>query len=89
MSPSDDFRRDLEAGADLEDLLRLAETLERERPVPAAAFRGALRRRVLGGAPGPARPARLRVLVGAYGGSGVALLLVAAAGLAGAGPFAS
>lgn len=73
-----------------EGVARLAERLERERPVPRAAFRGELSRRLFG-SPGRARPRpeSLRSLVLAYSGSGFVLLLVAALGLAGAGPFAA
>ncbi len=39
MSGGRDIRADLEPGA-AEELVRLAERLERERPVPSAAFRG-------------------------------------------------
>jgi hypothetical protein len=69
---------------------RLADRLERDRPVPRAAFRGELRRRLFG-TPGERqwRPANLRLHVVAYSSSGVLLLLVAAFGLAGAGPYAA
>jgi hypothetical protein len=92
MTSSEDIRRELAGTADpaeLDGLVRLAERLEDTRPTPSAAFRGDLRRRLLARAPMAGRPARLRLLVAAYGGSGVALLMVAAVGLAGAGPFAS
>jgi hypothetical protein len=63
--------------------------LETERPVPAAAFRGELRRHLLSRGPAAAGPAprRLRVLITTYAGSGLALLAVATLGLAGVGPF--
>ena len=70
------------------ELAAMTSRLEAERPVPSAAFRGELRRRLLGSATGVAVPRRLRLLVAAYGGSGMALLAVAALGLVGAGPFA-
>jgi hypothetical protein len=72
------------------DLRPLVERLEAERPVPDAAFRGELRRRLLGRAvgPGPA-PARLRLLVTAYAGAGSLLLVLAAVGVAGVGPLAA
>jgi len=74
-----------------EELAAIAERLERERPVPAATFRGELRRSLQRG---PRRepalpPARARILVAAYGGCGTVLLAVAAIGVAGAGPFAT
>jgi hypothetical protein len=64
--------------------------LERERPIPHAAFRGDLRRRLLQRPDGRrAAPAALRRQIFAYAGSGAALLAVAVAGVAGAGPFAA
>ena len=70
------------------DLISVAERLETERPVPRAAFRGELRRHLVAGmAKHRARPARLRLLINAWAGSGSALLAFAAAGLAGIGPF--
>ncbi len=81
-----DIRSDLEPGAPPE-LVELAQRLERERPVPSAAFRGDLRRRLLTGGAAHARPARLRVLIAGYAGAGTALLLVAAASALGLGPL--
>jgi hypothetical protein len=57
----------------------LARRLPAERPTPRAAWRGELRRSIVAGATPPARPARLRLLVAAYGASGLALLSTAAA----------
>jgi hypothetical protein len=68
----------------------IAERLERERPVPRPAFRGALRRHLMGER--RARqfmPARPRLLVGAYAGSGTLLMAIAAVGLLGVGPLAA
>ena len=60
-----------------------------ERPAPRPAFRGALRRRLVSmSVAGLGRPARLRLLIAAYAGTGVALLLVAIAGTLSVGPFA-
>ncbi len=69
---------------------RLAERLERERPVPRPAFRGALKRHLVG-SPRARQlvPGRPRLLVGAYAGSGALLLAIAAIGLAGVGPLAA
>lgn len=68
----------------------LATRLESERPVPHPAFRGELRRHLLALADRRrSAPARLRLAITAYAGSGAALLAVAAAGLAGIGPFAA
>jgi hypothetical protein len=69
------------------DERELEARLRAERPLPSAAFRGDLRRALLD-SPHASRPRRLRLLVTAYAGSGLALLLVAAVGLAGAGPLA-
>jgi hypothetical protein len=93
MSGAQDIRRDLEPGMDPGEaaaLVELGERLQSARPVPAAAFRGELRRRLLGGAgrPGPA-PARVRLWIAANGAAGAALLLVAAASVAGLGPLAA
>ena len=88
----DELRRELteEVGPEeAEALVRVAETLYDKRPVPRAAFRGDLRRRLVSSpAPRPA-PARLRLLIAASGASGAALLLVAALSVAGTGPLAA
>jgi hypothetical protein len=86
MSPGRDIRADLEPGIP-EELIRLAERLERERPVPSAAFRGALRRRLLTGKTSHRRPARLRLLITGYATAGFALLIVGAASAGGIGPL--
>jgi hypothetical protein len=68
----------------------ITERLEAERPVPRAAFRGEARRALLAAARRrPAAPQRLRLMIAAYASSGLALLAIAAVGLAGAGPFAA
>ena len=71
------------------DLAELEVRLEVERPVPRAAFRGELRRRLA--AQGASRPVtrRLRLLIAACAGSGAVLLAIAAVGVAGVGPFAA
>jgi hypothetical protein len=81
MNPSEDDSRDLDP---------IVERLERERPVPRAAFRGELRRRLVS-RPDARRlwPARPRLLVGVYLSSGTLLLAIAAIGLAGLGPLAA
>jgi hypothetical protein len=86
MIPGRDIRDDLEPGAP-EDLIRLAHRLEDERPVPTAAFRGELRRRLLAAESSPSRPARLRLLITSYASAGFALLAVGAASAAGLGPL--
>ncbi|MDX6636625.1 MAG: hypothetical protein QOJ01_136 [Solirubrobacterales bacterium] len=70
-------------------LVELAERLEAERPLPAPGFRGELRRRLVDrhARRAPIARARARLLVAAYGGSGALLLVIAAAGVAGIGPF--
>jgi hypothetical protein len=88
MTRRDDIRAELGTDAP-EELVRLSERLDAERPVPSAAFRGRLRRDLLlAGAP-RARPARLRLLIAAYASSGLALLVIGAASAAGVGPLAA
>lgn len=73
-----------------EDLTGIERHLEANRPVPSAAFRGALRRHLLlGSGAVETAPRHLRLLIATYAGSGLTLLLVAAAGVSGAGPLAS
>jgi hypothetical protein len=89
-----DLRGDLEPGVpddEVRALQAVADRLESERPVPAAGFRASVRRRLIeqGGASVTPRPARLRVAILGYAGSGALLLLVAAVGLVGVGPFAA
>ena len=76
---------------DDDNLDPIVERLERERPVPHPAFRGALRRHLLGEPRARQRllPARPRLLVGAYAGSGTLLMAIAAVGLLGVGPLAA
>jgi hypothetical protein len=92
MSPrrSPDFPPDPALEAKEHDkLARLARRLERERPLPRPAFRGALGRK-LARELEPHRPAprRLRRLIGAYAGSGLLLLALPVLGAVGAGPLA-
>ena len=86
MNAKRDIRLDLDAQAPGE-LILLAERLEHERPVPSAAFRGELRRRLLAGDISRSRPARLRLLIAGYAGTGSLLLLAGAASAAGIGPL--
>jgi hypothetical protein len=72
------------------ELVHIARRLEEERPVPRAGFRAELRSKLL--ATGRERAwagGRLRLRIAAYAGSGVALLAIAAVGVAGAGPLAA
>ncbi len=84
MNGERDIRLDLEPGTP-DELIALAARLQRERPVPSAGFRGQLRRRLIGGQ--ISRPARLRLLIAGYAGSGSLLLLAGAASAAGVGPL--
>jgi hypothetical protein len=89
MSERRDIRADLEPDA-APELVQLAERLLDERPVPAAAFRGDLRRRLLAGdLRHGSRPSRLRVLIAGWAGGGMFLLLAGAASVAGLGPLAA
>jgi hypothetical protein len=59
--------------------LRLAELLDRDRPMPAAGFRGALGRRLAALDPGwGPRPARLGQIAAAYLMAGLVMIGVAA-----------
>jgi hypothetical protein len=86
MTDDRDLRDGLEPDAQ-DDLVRLAERLRAGRPVPASAFRGRLRRDLLARRTRHPRPPRLRALITAYAGGGVALLVVGALSAAGAGPL--
>jgi hypothetical protein len=89
--PTPDDRHDdsLEAIDAAEE--RTVARLYAERPVPAPAFRGELRRRLVSGSNTGARTwfgdFSARALVASYLGAGLIMLAVAAAGLVGAGPF--
>jgi hypothetical protein len=92
MTRPEDIRGDLAPGMDPEEadeLARVAERLRTERPVPAAAFRGKLRRLLLVEAAVPLLGRRLHLAVAGYVASGTALLALAAIGVLGAGPLAS
>jgi len=86
MTPDRDIRRDLTPDAP-DELVALAVRLQRERPVPAPAFRGDLRRRLLAGQSTRSAPARVRVLILGYAGSGLVLLAAGAASVLGIGPL--
>jgi len=72
-------------GPERDALLELSDRLTRSRPVPSAAFRGELRRMVVGHRP---PPSALRLRIAACLVTGTALLLVAALGVTGSGPLA-
>jgi hypothetical protein len=73
-----------------DDIVRLSERLEADRPIPSPGFRGNLRRRLLGTSHQPsAATARFRLWAVSYTAAGTLCLVVTAIGLAGVGPFAS
>ncbi len=75
-------------GEEAAELMRLAERLQHERPLPAAAFRGALGRHLATRAGAqPQRPRRLGALIAGFAGSGTLLLVLGALGAAGTGPL--
>jgi hypothetical protein len=65
----------------------VARLLESSRPVPRAAFRGALRRRIVNESRHRSST-RVQRHIAAYAGSGALMLAIAIAGLAGTGPLA-
>jgi hypothetical protein len=87
---AEEFEADLDP--DLQDkereaLRAVAVRLADERPTPAPQLRSTIRSRLLGD---PERaPSHIGSLIFGYATSGVVLLLIAAAGLAGLGPFAT
>lgn len=83
-----DLSSDLEP-SDAHDLLATGDTLRRERPVPAAAYRGDLRRRLLVDRRLAGRPQRLWLAIAGSMAAGSGFLAIAAIGLAGSGPFAA
>jgi hypothetical protein len=70
------------------ELFAFAARLSEQRPVPAPAFRGSVRRR-LEAQPALWRPRRLRVAIAGFMTSGAGLMLVAVASVAGSGPLAA
>jgi hypothetical protein len=80
------IRDDLEPGAP-EDLVRLAERLQQERPLPSPTFRGQLRRRLEARSHRALTPARARTLIAGYASAGTLLLLIGAISAAGGGPL--
>jgi len=95
MTPADpdQIRRDLspelEPG-EAERMVAVGMRLADARPLPEPNFRGELRRRLAGAqAGGAVAPRRVRALAASYALSGLLLLAVAVAGVAGGGPFAA
>ncbi len=86
MSNFNGIRDDLGPDA-TDDIVSLAERLHDARPVPSAAFRGELGRRLASQPPRLAL-SRLRLLIATYAASGLVLLVLGAVGAAGHGPFA-
>jgi hypothetical protein len=70
-----------------EDLLELAVELTDRRPIPSPGVRSAIRSRLL--ARDSSSTSRVGALIFGYASSGTLLLIVAAAGLVGFGPFAN
>ena len=73
-----------------QELNELADRLIADRPVPRPGFRAELKAHLheLERTRRPEwRPQRLRLMIGAYAGSGLVLLVVAALGVAGTGPL--
>lgn len=85
MTPRD-IREDLEPGAG-EDIIALAERLQRSTPLPSASFRGELGRRFADRPRGRISRARARLVVAACSASGTLLLVIGAVGASGHGPF--
>jgi hypothetical protein len=67
---------------------RIARTLLTQRPQPGAAFASDLREQLRALRWAPSRPAQLWLLVAAWVACGIVLLLLAALGAGGTGPFA-
>lgn len=94
MQNPDDIRRDLPPDLEApiaESLAATAMRLQAQRPNPAPSFRGDLRRRLLGKSSRRQHVVTrrgARALAFSYAASGLALLTIAAIGLAGTGPFA-
>ncbi len=69
------------------ELKSIAQRLEADRPLPAPAFRGDLRRALLGSGRALVRPAGLRAQIARYAFSGGLLLALGASSAAGVGPL--
>lgn len=95
MQTPDEIRRDLPPDlepSEGETLAALGMRLREQVPTPAPGFRGELGRRLVRSGNrdhGLVAPRLARMLAACYVGSGLLLLAIAAAGLAGAGPFSA
>jgi hypothetical protein len=79
-----------DSGSDNDDVLKLADHLESNRPAPGAALRGEVRAFLAAAEASGllvARPLRLWLRVAACAGTGAILLALVAAGVGGWGPF--
>ncbi len=83
---TDAFREDLGPDAS-DDLVTLAHRLLDERPLPAPAFRGELRRHLESRSHKLRPRTAVRRLIAGYAASGTALMVVGAISAAGAGPL--
>jgi hypothetical protein len=96
MQTPEEIRRDLPANlprSESDSLIATATRLQAQRPAPATTFRGELSRKLLGQRESKAlgwqpAPNAVPLLAGSCVTAGVLLLVFAAVGLAGTGPFA-
>jgi hypothetical protein len=89
---ADDFAEDLDpsiSGAERRELLSLSQHLRQKRPIPRPGMRSGIRAQLLSESARPMARSRVARLVFGYAASGALLLVVAAAGLVGIGPFAA
>jgi len=96
MHPADGIEHDLPAelsDAERRELAATGVRLQAERPLPNPNFRGELRRGLLGASAASRRPSMglgtVRALSASYACFGIVLLAIAAAGVAGTGPFSA
>ena len=70
-----------------EEFIEVEARLRRERPVPAPAFRGDLKRSLMRDPAGVTVPSKARLAIKAYAMAGATLLAAATLGVAGIGPL--
>jgi hypothetical protein len=88
----EDYGQDLDpsiSGSERRELLKLAQRLTEQRPVPRPGLRSMIRSRMLGAGTRPISRSRVGGVILGYAASGALLLMIAAAGLVGLGPFAA